>query len=177
MADIDYEKLLRTFRKKRLFNPDIINELIDVEQNDIKRIIPHREPFLFVDELTGIDLAEGCISGIRNIRTDDPVFQGHFPGAPIYPGTQTVEMIGQLSLCLYYFIENETHEIHDDAEPVAVRASRIVGSVFLDPICPGDRVTLLAQKTESDGFFARAIGQAIVGSKICCVTVGEVCFL
>lgn len=177
MGEINYEKLLKLYRKKKIFDPENIHQLHDVKKEAIKRIIPHRDPLLLVDELTGIDLADGRISGIREIPADDPVFRGHFPGTPLYPGSQTVEMIGQLSLCLYYFLENETDIIRNDAAPVSVRASRILGAVFLEPIMPGDRVELLASKTENDGFFARAIGQAVVGSRVCCVSAGEVCFL
>jgi 3-hydroxyacyl-[acyl-carrier-protein] dehydratase len=177
VGKIDYENLLKLYRKKKLFDPEHIHQLCDIKQDAIKNIIPHRDPSLLVDELTGIDLVEGRISGIREIPVDDPIFRGHFPGTPLYPGSQTVEMIGQLSLCLYYFLENETDIIRIDAAPVSVRASRILGAVFLEPIMPGDRVELLAAKTENDGFFARAIGQAVVGSRVCCVSAGEVCFL
>ena len=95
----------------------------------------------------------------------------------MYPGTLTVEMLGQISLCLYYFITNQTDRIGEDASPPPVRATRILGAYFLEPIKPGDTVTLLAKRMEYDGFMARAVGQAIVNDKISCVTAGEVFFL
>ena len=56
-------------------------------QDDIKKLIPHRDPFLFIDRLTGLDLTEDqeLIIGSRVIPKDDPVFKGHFPDFPVYP--------------------------------------------------------------------------------------------
>jgi 3-hydroxyacyl-[acyl-carrier-protein] dehydratase len=174
---MDYDKLLREYRKKPLFDSAALPAEISCNRGDIERIIPQRDPLLFVDELTGLDPAAGRISGRRFIDPDDPVFEGHFPGYPVYPGSFTLEMIGQLSLCLYYFLEGETTEINADAQPVAARATRVIGAYFLEPVPPGADVLLLAQKVEYNGFLAAAVGQAIVDGKVCCVSAGEVAIL
>lgn len=174
---MDYDKLLRQYRKKMLANLDEIKDRLSLGRTDIERIIPHREPFLLVERLTGIDLADELITGSRTINADDPVFRGHFPEYPVYPGSLEIEMIGQLGLCLYYFLENRTTKIDKQARPVSVRATRVAGALYLEPIFPGKEVLLIAKKLENDGFFARAIGQAIVEQKVCCVSIVEVCFL
>ena len=177
LQPIDYDGFLRSHRKKPLFQIDDLPSPLSLGQDGIKKIIPHRTPLLLVDSLLGIDIETGLIAGRRSMQTDDPVFKGHFPEYPVYPGTLAVEMIGQISLCLYYFITNQTVQVSDDPSPPPVRATRILGAYFLEPIRPGNTVTLLAMRMEYDGFMARAVGQAIVDNKISCVTAGEVYFL
>ena len=194
---MDYEKLLRQYRKRHIggsararrgssgsggesFGADGESSslvALDYDRAAIKRIIPHREPFLLVDRLTGLDLEQEMITGERHIDRLDPVFAGHFPDFPLYPGCLEQEMIGQLGLCLHYFLSAGTDRIAEKAAPVPVRATRVLGAYYLDPILPGARVTLLAKKIEFDGFLARMLGQAIVDEKVACVTAVEVCVL
>ncbi|AKI98338.1 hydroxymyristoyl-ACP dehydratase [Kosmotoga pacifica] len=59
----------------------------------VKKIIPHRAPFLLVDGV--IEEEENNIKAFRDIHPEDPVFQGHFPGYPIYPGVLIIEGLAQ----------------------------------------------------------------------------------
>lgn len=174
---MDYEELVRKNRKRPIASAAGMPAPLEVGREGIERIIPHRRPFLLVDRLTGIDLAHGAIAGERMVSPDDPVFSGHFPGFPVYPGTLQVEMVGQLGLCLWYFLSRGRVSIGEDAAPVDVRATRILGAAFLEPVLPGARLELLARRIEQEGFFARAIGQVVVDGRVACVTVGEVVFL
>jgi 3-hydroxyacyl-[acyl-carrier-protein] dehydratase len=170
---LDYDVLLRKHRKRLLVDPEEVAVSLQLGRREIERILPHREPFLLLDHLTGIDLAAELITGTRSVSRDDPVFEGHFPDSPVYPGVLELEMIGQLGLCLHYFLENQVTEIGPDARPVPIRATRTLGAYYLEPILPGANVLLIAKKLEFDGFFARIIGQAVAENKICCVTIGE----
>jgi 3-hydroxyacyl-[acyl-carrier-protein] dehydratase len=174
---VDYDALVKSLRKKPLARPEGLSVKLDAGRDEIERIIPQREPILLVDRLTGLDREAGVIAGERWIDPADPVFNGHFPDFPVYPGSYTVEMIGQLGLCLHYFLESKNDAIAPQARPLPLRATRILSAVFLEPILPGKTVTLLAQKLEFDGFLATAVGQAIVDGKVACVSVGEVAFL
>jgi 3-hydroxyacyl-[acyl-carrier-protein] dehydratase len=174
---VDVEKLLKSYKRKPLIDVEGLPHKLDLGQKEIQRIIPQRDPILYVDRLTGVDFERGIIAGERLLDPADPVFRGHFPGYPVYPGTYTVEMIGQLGLCLYHFLENKKTDIPPDARSLALRATRILGAVFQEPILPGQTVTLIAQKLEFDGFLATAVGQALVEDKVACVSVGEVAFL
>ena len=62
----------------------------------IQRIIPHRYPFLLVDKVRDIVVPESCV-GIKNITFNEPQFQGHFPGMPIFPGVMIIEAMAQTS--------------------------------------------------------------------------------
>jgi len=174
---MDADKLLKKHRRTVLFSPESLPHKLDLKREDIKRIIPHREPFLFLDGLTGIDIDTGRISGERRIPPEDPVFHGHFPGYPIYPGVLELEMVGQLGLCLHYFMKARTTTISSDASPVMVRATRLVGAYYQEPVLPDAQVSLLIQLLDNDGFFATVIGQAIVADTVACVVIHEGCLL
>jgi 3-hydroxyacyl-[acyl-carrier-protein] dehydratase len=60
----------------------------------IKRLIPHRYPFLLVDKVVDIDGYKSA-RGIKNVTMNEPHFQGHFPGKPIMPGVTIVEAMAQ----------------------------------------------------------------------------------
>ncbi|AHC13854.1 3-hydroxyacyl-ACP dehydratase FabZ family protein [Salinispira pacifica] len=173
----EQETLLKKHRKKPLFDIASLPVSLSYGREDIKKIIPHREPMLFVDRLLGLDREQGLMYGQRYMDPDDPVFQGHFPDAPMYPGNFTIEMIGQLGLCMYYFEEQGRSDIAEQATPVPARATRIAGAHYLKPVEPGKTVTLLAKKLEYDGFFASMIGQALVDGEVAVTVIGEVVIL
>ena len=66
---------------------------------DIKRMIPHRYPFLLIDAVKGIKLNESAI-GIKNVTFNEPHFQGHFPERPVMPGVTIVEAMAQTASVL-----------------------------------------------------------------------------
>jgi 3-hydroxyacyl-[acyl-carrier-protein] dehydratase len=64
-------------------------ELYQADIQDIKRMIPHRYPFLLIDAVRDIKLGESAI-GIKNVTMNEPHFQGHFPERPVMPGVTIV---------------------------------------------------------------------------------------
>ncbi len=174
---MDHEKLLKQFRKKPMAQPEDFPDKLSFNRGDIKKIIPHREPFLLVDKILGVDLGREIIIGSRMISEDDPVFKGHFPDFKVYPGSLQLEMVGQIGLCLYYFINNKTLEISKDPKPLRIRATRIIGAHFLEPVLPGKEVTLIVMKHEQEAFFGSVLGQVISDNRVCSVSISEVCFL
>lgn len=177
MSGYNAEELLKSFRKKPLFDPAALPHALDYGAADIGRIIPHRPPLLFVDRLSALDYEQGLMAGGRTMDAGDPVFAGHFPDYPVYPGNFTVEMVGQLGLCMYYFVTKGRADIGADAKPIALRATKMAGALFMEPIRPGDEVLLLAKRIEFDGYFGSMVGQALVGGKVAVVTIGEVMIL
>ena len=60
----------------------------------IQEILPHRFPFLLIDRVTEIDAGKS-IKAYKNITIGEQIFQGHFPGHPIYPGVMIIEGLAQ----------------------------------------------------------------------------------
>jgi 3-hydroxyacyl-[acyl-carrier-protein] dehydratase len=173
----DPQQLLKTFRKKPLTDCAISLTPCNYKSEAIKIIIPHREPFLLVDAITGIDLKGELICGARHCRTDDPVFQGHFPGNPVYPGCLQLESAGQMALCLCYFLTNQSIVIPAELQKSKVYVSKVLGAQFLEPVTPGSSMELIARRLQSESFFETYIGQVLTCRKICSVFIVEFCFL
>jgi 3-hydroxymyristoyl/3-hydroxydecanoyl-(acyl carrier protein) dehydratase len=109
------------------------------DQSFIKKIIPHRDPFLFVDRV--VDFHSGkTIIAEKFLSADDYFFQGHFPGTPIMPGVLVTEALAQTSGLLLGLTNQEKQ---------ASGASRLqnlylatVDIKFLSPAHPGETLVL-----------------------------------
>jgi|TARA_R110000737_G_scaffold17480_2_gene35219 UDP-3-O-[3-hydroxymyristoyl] N-acetylglucosamine deacetylase/3-hydroxyacyl-[acyl-carrier-protein] dehydratase len=62
--------------------------------NDIEKMLPHRYPFLLVDKV--MEIGEESIIGVKNVTMNEPMFQGHFPGNPVFPGVLQIEATAQV---------------------------------------------------------------------------------
>ena len=62
--------------------------------NDIEKILPHRYPFLLVDKV--MEINEENIIGVKNVTMNEPMFTGHFPGNPVFPGVLQIEAMAQV---------------------------------------------------------------------------------
>jgi 3-hydroxyacyl-[acyl-carrier-protein] dehydratase len=71
-----------------------------MDLKEIKQILPHREPFLFIDEITELQKGKK-ITAIKNITGNEDFFKGHFPGNPIMPGVLITEAMAQACCILH----------------------------------------------------------------------------
>lgn len=75
---------------------DIISIETPIEIGEIKKILPHRQPFLLVDRVLSYTLEpEITLTCIKNVTINEPFFPGHFPGNPIMPGVLIIEALAQ----------------------------------------------------------------------------------
>ena len=78
-----------------------------ISKDDIKKYLPHREPFLFIDEVIDID-QNNQIHVRKYISPDEYFLDGHFPNNPIFPGVIIIEALGQASGILGFVTMNKT---------------------------------------------------------------------
>jgi len=174
--DAETQKLLRSLRKKPIY-PEGCGASVSYGVAEVQRLIPHRDPMRFIDGISHIDLTERRIIGSRTLSPSDPVFAGHFPALPVYPGVLQVETMGQMALCLASFLTRNTVSIAADTTPTDVRALKVLFAQYLEPLVPGDLVTLQASILEEDGMTAVAAGQIIKQGRIVSLSVQEVYFV
>jgi len=103
---------------------------------EIQKILPHRYPFLLVDKVTQIKEGEEVVA-YKNISISEPVFQGHFPGHPIYPGVMILEGMAQAGGILALKSSGLTDE---EIKQKVIYFMSIDGAKFRSPVKPGDRL-------------------------------------
>lgn len=135
--------------------------------DEINMILPHRSPLALVHHISKLNLRLQQIQIENTIDPRDPVFLGHFPNHPVYPGIYQIEMMGQAGLCLLYFLQNQTTEIRTDHKPVMGLFTRVHNAVFLKPVLPGDKVTVIAKMIEYDEYLGIMAVQIFNSGVIC----------
>lgn len=98
--------------------------------NVIKRILPHRYPFLLVDGIT--ELREDGVRGFKNLSANEEVFQGHFPQEAVYPGVLIIETVAQVGAC---WILSRHENLGKTAYLMTVESAK-----FRKPAVPGHRL-------------------------------------
>ncbi len=132
--------------------------------NEIKKILPHRYPFLLVDKIIECD-DESRIVGIKSVTMNEPFFQGHFPDFPIMPGVLIVEAMAQVACILGIRILKKEGN-------TSVFFTGIDGVKFRKPVVPGDVLRLELTKIKQRGELFRFEGKVLVEDRV--VTQGTI---
>ena len=126
--------------------------------NEIKKIIPHRYPFLLVDRIIECDY-DSRIVGIKNVTADEPFFQGHSPEFPVMPGVLIIEALAQTACILGLKILKLEGQ-------GSVFFTGIDGAKFRNPVVPGDQLRLELTKVKQRKYIFRFEGKAFVDNKL-----------
>ncbi|MFK5998124.1 MAG: 3-hydroxyacyl-ACP dehydratase FabZ [Rhodobacterales bacterium] len=126
---------------------------------EIKRLIPHRYPFLFVDKVRDFVPSVSAV-GLKNVTVNEPQFQGHFPAKPIMPGVTIIEAMAQTSGILV----SKSLELEDSGALVYFLS--IDNCKFRHLVAPGDVLELHVKVIRGRGKIWKFHGDAIVDGKV-----------
>jgi UDP-3-O-[3-hydroxymyristoyl] N-acetylglucosamine deacetylase/3-hydroxyacyl-[acyl-carrier-protein] dehydratase len=140
-----------------IYNPNL-DPIIDI--NGIKKLLPHRYPFLLIDKVIELDRKHAV--AVKNVTLNEPFFQGHFPQEPVMPGVLQVEAMAQAAgVLVLNFLE--------DADKYSTYFMKIDNVKFRQKVVPGNTLLLhVSLMTEIRRGCAVVKGYAFVGEKIVC---------
>ena len=127
----------------------------------IQRIIPHRYPFLLIDKVRDIIVPESCV-GVKCVTFNEPQFQGHFPGMPIFPGVMIIEAMAQTSGVLVG-LSMDLVDKHANVFFMGVD-----GVKFRRKVVPGDVLELHVRALRGGGRVWKFEGLAKVDGELAC---------
>jgi len=123
--------------------------------DEVRRLLPHRPPLLLVDAVTAFSPEVPALRAMKEISAAEPVFAGHFPGFPVWPGVYTVEGLAQAcALC---------GALQDGPAQTALLAA--VNVKLLRPARAGDRLDYLVAHTHQVDALHRFEVEAAVGGQ------------
>lgn len=141
---------------------------LPVDAERIATLLPHRYPFLLVDRVIELDPGK-CITALKNVTTNEPFFQGHFPSHPVMPGVLIVEALAQASGLLIGLSDSGVQ----NGDKLFYLA-KVDNARFNRPVVPGDQLRLevqLKRLIRGMGIFtARALvdGQEVASCELMC---------
>lgn len=122
---------------------------------EIKRILPHRYPFLLVDRILSLELGK-YIKGLKNVTINEPFFVGHFPHNPIMPGVLIIEALAQVGGILA-LLSTPEHLGNPAVYLMSLDKVR-----FRRPVVPGDQLILELEVLRGGKKFFKMAGKATV---------------
>mgnify|MGYP006081457579 FL=1 len=132
-----------------------------IEIQEIKSIIPHRYPMLLIDRV--LDYHPGkWLHAIKNVSINEPVFNGHFPDLPIFPGVMILESLAQATGVLG-FKSTESRNENEMYLFASIDKAR-----FKKPVVPGDTIHLHVELIKERRGMWKFYGEARVDGKVVC---------
>ena len=131
----------------------------EMTKKDIEKIIPHRDPFLLIDEVLEIEPGKR-IKGIKHVREEEYYFQGHFPGNPIMPGVLQVETIAQAGAVVVLILPENKGKL--------VLFAGIDKARFKRMVKPGDELIIEVEIESFRRNIGKGKGRATVDGELAC---------
>ncbi len=145
------KKLVRKYQHER-------KEGVVFDINAIKKILPHRYPFLLIDKITDFKIDESVV-GVKNVTTNEPFFEGHFPGQPVMPGVLIIEAMAQTGgIMLLNGVENPGDKL--------VFFMSINNAKFRKPVVPGDQLVFELKMVNRKSRICTMSGKAFVDGQL-----------
>jgi UDP-3-O-[3-hydroxymyristoyl] N-acetylglucosamine deacetylase/3-hydroxyacyl-[acyl-carrier-protein] dehydratase len=163
MANVEFARQVRKlYQQKKLVKKYqyVKKQGVVFDINAIKRILPHRYPFLLVDKIIHLELDKKVV-GVKSVTSNEPFFQGHFPGQPIMPGVLIVEAMAQTGGIL---LLNALPNI----EEKLVYFMQINNVKFRKPVVPGDQLFLEVELTNKRSKVFIMKGKTFVNDELVC---------
>ena len=126
--------------------------------DEIKNLIPHRYPFLFIDKVVNIVKNESA-TGVKNVTVNEPYFPGHFPSSPVVPGVLQIESMAQTAAVLV------AKSLNISNSNALVLLTTIDNAKFRRPVIPGDVMSLVISVKRIRSTLWKFGGQVIVDSQ------------
>jgi len=132
---------------------------VRIDTRRIMEMIPHRHPFLMIDEVVDV-VANERATGIKNLSIDENYFKGHFPTRPVMPGVLIIEAMAQTAAVLV------VHTLGPKSEGKLVYFMSVDNARFRRPVFPGDRLDVYVVKQRHRGNVWKFEGRAKVGTNL-----------
>ncbi|WP_394876777.1 3-hydroxyacyl-ACP dehydratase FabZ [Mammaliicoccus lentus] len=134
-------------------------EEIIYDYNEIKKIIPHRYPFLLLDKIVELEDGKRCV-GIKQVSGNEPFFQGHFPDYAVMPGVLIVEALAQTGAVAMLRLEENQGKLAMFAGIDKCRFKR--------QVVPGDTLRLEVEIHRIKGPIGKGTAKAKVDGEVAC---------
>lgn len=131
----------------------------ELDVTTIKKILPHREPFLLVDRIIRLELGKRA-TGIKNVTINDYFFKGHFPQKPVMPGVLIVEAMAQVGGVMMLAPEENRGKL--------AFFMSINNIKFRKTVVPGDQLVMEVEAGKMKSKTGQVFGKAYVDGKLVC---------
>ncbi len=161
--NIEFARMLRNHYKKQALTrkyQDVSAKGVIFDINAIKKILPHRYPFLLVDAIVELEPEKKAV-GLKNVTTNEPFFQGHFPQKPVMPGVLIVEAMAQVGGIL--LLNDQV-----DVENKLVFFMGIDNVKFRKIVQPGDQLVMELVMLKNRRTTFKMAGKAYVKGELVC---------
>ena len=160
-SNIEFAKIIRKLYQQKKLVKKFQHEQkggVVFDINAIKKILPHRYPFLLLDKIVEFKIDERIV-GVKNVTVNEPFFEGHFPGQPVMPGVLVIEAMAQTGgILLLNGVDNPGDKL--------VFFMAINNAKFRKPVLPGDQLMLELTMTSRKSRLCQMSGKAYVDGNL-----------